>query len=215
MWVLKLKTKAENQVLGNLSMKYQVSMSGYPLTYYKDKNHIYLTISGFIFGEEQNKKQFMNALKKSPAVVNLEMTNDFGIIVIKEPLSSEAIYNPNIIRICPDIINKDGFHIWTFASFDRNVLSNVLNISVEKLGGEVLKFQKEKINNISFSKALPELTLNQKRALEIAINNGYYDYPKKITMEKLAKLMKISYSTYQAHLRKAEKKLIPYSFEKS
>ena len=56
---------------------------------------------------------------------------------------------------------------------------------------------------------LPDLTKKQKQALELAINNGYYDYPKKITMEKLAKLMKISYSTYQQHLKTSESKIMP------
>jgi len=56
---------------------------------------------------------------------------------------------------------------------------------------------------------LPELTQKQKRALEIAINNGYYDYPKKIKMEKLAKIMGVSYSTYQQHLKTAEGKIVP------
>ena len=72
----------------------------------------------------------------------------------------------------------------------------------------------EKISNISFTKLLPEITKNQKEALELAINNGYYDYPKKIKMEKLAKMMKISYSTYQAHLKKAESKILPEIYKK-
>jgi predicted DNA binding protein len=61
----------------------------------------------------------------------------------------------------------------------------------------------------------PELTDKQKTAIELAIKNGYYEYPRKIELKKLAKIMKVSYSTYQAHLRKAEKSLIPFFFEKS
>ena len=75
--------------------------------------------------------------------------------------------------------------------------------------GKVLKFKQEKISNISFTKLLPELTKNQKTALEIAINKGYYNYPKKIKMEELAKIRGISYSTFQAHLKKAEGKILP------
>jgi predicted DNA binding protein len=36
-----------------------------------------------------------------------------------------------------------------------------------------------------------------------------YNYPKNIKMEDLAKKVKISYSTFQAHLKKAEGKIIP------
>ena len=77
------------------------------------------------------------------------------------------------------------------------------------MGCKVLKFKEEKISNINFTKLLPELTKNQKKALEIAINAGYYNYPKKIKMETLAKRMGIAYSTYQAHLKKAEGKILP------
>ena len=45
--------------------------------------------------------------------------------------------------------------------------------------------------------------------MELAINAGYYNYPKKITLPELAKKMKISYSTFQAHLKKAEGKIFP------
>ena len=53
----------------------------------------------------------------------------------------------------------------------------------------------------------------QKQAIELAIKNGYYNVPRKTSVEKLAKLSKLSFSTFQVHLRKAEEKLIPYFFE--
>ena len=45
--------------------------------------------------------------------------------------------------------------------------------------------------------------------MQIAINSGYYDYPKKITLPELAEKMQISYSTFQAHLKKAEGRIFP------
>jgi hypothetical protein len=55
----------------------------------------------------------------------------------------------------------------------------------------------------------PKITVKQRKALELAVHGGYYDYPRKITLEDLAKQMGVSYATYQAHLRKAEQKLLP------
>ncbi len=57
---------------------------------------------------------------------------------------------------------------------------------------------------------LPKLTKKQKQALILAVENNYYGYPRKIKLEKLAKIMKISLSTYQFHLAKAEAKLLPF-----
>ena len=57
-----------------------------------------------------------------------------------------------------------------------------------------------------------ELTEKQKQAIHEAIINGYYNYPRKIDLEKLSKIMKVSRVTFQEHLRKAESKLIPQIF---
>ncbi len=209
MWVLKLKLDSSKQFLGSMAIKHQVSMTGYPLSYYKDKKQLYVINAGFMFGEEKNKKALKRDMRKNENVTHLEIVNDFAIITTKQPLFTEPVYDPEIIRPSPVIINKDGYHIWDLASFERKALEKVLDFAEKYLRAKVIKFKQEKISNISFTRALPELTKNQKKALEIAINKGYYNYPKKINMEKLAKIMGISYSTYQAHLKKAEGKILP------
>jgi predicted DNA binding protein len=213
MWRLKLKLDSSKQLLGQLAIKHQVSMTGYPLSYWKDAEFLYLMSVGFMFGEEKDKKKVLGEMKKSKEIVDFEISGDLIINVSKQPLFTEPVYNPEIIRPSPVIINKKGFHIWDLASFNRKVLERVLEFAEKKLGGEIISFREEKINNISFTKLLPDLTKNQKNALGFAINNGYYNYPKKIKMEDLAKKMKISYSTFQAHLKKAEGKIIPSVFK--
>ncbi|MBT3404928.1 hypothetical protein HN832_01625 [archaeon] len=215
MWVLKLKVPAKKQVLGPLVVKHKISIASYILSYYKDQKNIFLIGAGFMFGEKKNKKSFIRDIKKQPWLVNYENRGDFGIIVIKEPLFTEAFWNPKIIQINPIIINHNSkMHVWSFASFDRKLLEKAFEFAEKYLDAKMVKFKEEKISNISFTKLLPEITKNQKEALELAINNGYYDYPKKIKMEKLAKMMKISYSTYQAHLKKAESKILPEIYKK-
>ncbi len=209
MWVMKLKLDASKQFLGGYAVKHKVSMVGYTPSYYKDKNWLYLITTGFIFGEEKNKKALIKDLKKDPRLVEFEMSGDFAVAITKQPLFTEPVYNPKIITPSPMIINKNGYIIWELASFDRKVLEKVFEFAEKHLGAELIKFREEKISNISSTKLMPELTKKQKRALEIAINKGYYDYPKKIKMQELSKIMGISYSTYQAHLKKAESKILP------
>ncbi len=209
MWRLKLKLDSSKQLLGSLAIKYGVSMTGYPLSYYKDDKYLYLVSAGFVFGNEKDKKGLFKELEKSKEIVKFEKTGDFSISITKQPLFAEPAYNPKIIRPLPTIINKEGYHLWDLASFDRKVLEKVLKFTEKKLGAEIIFFKEEKLFNINFTRLLPELTKNQKKAVEIAINNGYYEYPKKIKMENLAKIMGISYSTFQAHLKKAEGKILP------
>lgn len=212
---MKLELDSKTQFLGRLALEHKVSMTGYMLTHYKDNKYIYSIVGGFMFGGEKNKKRLINDLKNQPELLNIDTNNDFTIIETKQPLISEPVYNPKIIWIEPVIINhKLGRNIWHMASFEKNVLTAVYNMAKKYFNAKLIKFKKEKLSNISITSILPELTKKQKNALELAINNGYYNYPKRIKLEKLAKLMNISYSTYQAHLKKAEGKVIPDIYQR-
>ena len=112
MWVLRLRLEAKNQFLGSLAVKHKVSMTGYPLSYYKDKNWLYLITAGFLFGDELNKKALLKEVKKEKELVNMEVNGDFVISITKQPLFTEPVYNPRIIRPNPAIIHKGGYHIW-------------------------------------------------------------------------------------------------------
>ena len=214
MWILKLRVDSRTQFLGKMALKHEVSMTGYMLNHYKDQHWIYSTSCGFLFGDEDHKRALVQDLKRQPEFVQLEMKDDFAIGITRQPLLAEPLYDHRIIWIEPTIINpKIGRNIWHMASFDRKILERVSAIAVKHFGGEIIKFKKEKITNISIMKILPNITKKQKRALEIAINEGYYTYPKSVKLETLAKSMGVSYSTYQAHLKKAEGKILPAVYQ--
>ena len=61
---------------------------------------------------------------------------------------------------------------------------------------------------LSASGSIPKLTNKQRFAVELAIEKGYYEYPRKISVQELAKISKSPRSTFQEHLRKAESKLM-------
>ena len=80
---------------------------------------------------------------------------------------------------------------------------------------ETKDLKQKKIRNLVQKDKQPDnLSDKQKRALEIAINNGYYNVPRRVTIAKLVKIMGISFSTYQVHIRKQEEKIIPQSYDK-
>ncbi len=209
MWVLKLKLSPEKFLLGSLAVKFNVDILGYPLSHYKDKKHLYLVSAGFLIGEEKNKKALIRYAKKSKDFIKIEVKNDFIINLSKQPLYTEPVYDPRLIRPKPVFISHEGYHIWEIAYWDKNPLLKIIDFAKKYHKGKVLKLKQEKLINIAFTTVLPELSEKQKKALELAVSEGYYTYPKKINVHKLAKLMKVSYSTFQEHLRKAEAKLIP------
>jgi len=210
MWVLKLKLDSEKQFVGKLAIKHDVSIVGHNISSYKDKNWVYLIAGGFLFGEEKNKKAFVKDMKKQHFVVKYEFKDDFTIGIVKQPLYTGPFWDRRVIQVSPTIIDpKEKKHTWHLASFDRKALEKILKIAEQKLGGELLQFREEKISNISITQVLPNLTEKQKKVFEIAVKHGYYNSPRKTDLRKLAKIAKISYSTFQEHLRKAEAKIIP------
>ncbi|GAI84170.1 unnamed protein product, partial [marine sediment metagenome] len=103
-----------------------------------------------------------------------------------------------------------GYETWEIGSWEKGELSKFIK-NVEKLSIEfkLLKFHKTNVDNVFFPKLMPNLTDKQKRSIELAIQEGYYESPRKIDLRKLAKKRNISLATYQQHLRTAEEKLIP------
>ena len=70
-----------------------------------------------------------------------------------------------------------------------------------------------KIDDIFIPHIYPKLSPKQKEAIELAVKNGYYEYPKKIDLEKLAKITNVKRQTFQENLRRAEKKIVPFLTE--
>ncbi len=215
MWTAKIKINGEKALIGSRTKKFNVSVSGYPISFYEKKNGIYVYLIGFIFGNELNKKRFIDDLKKDKRVLYIEGKNDFFIGQIREPSKFRQIYHHRIVHLEPVMIKEDGSELWSIGSWNKQELINFIKLVKKTHNGELLKIKQEKIKNFSIISMQPELTLKQRTAIELAIRYEYYNYPRKIELKKLARLMNLSYSTYQAHLRKAEQKLLPFFFARS
>ena len=213
MWAAKVKFSEKGTLIGSKCIKYRVNLFGFPLSYSYEKNWVIVQITGIIIGEEKAKQEFIKELKKEKRIVNLELNNDFFIGTIKEPIYAKVLYNKNIIHLSPVLISDKGYEIVNIGCFEKEPLVKAITAIEKNLSGELLSLEQKKIKSISITKMHPDLTDKQKQAIELAIKNGYYNVPRKTSVEKLAKLSKLSFSTFQVHLRKAEEKLIPYFFE--
>ncbi|MBU7028086.1 MAG: helix-turn-helix domain-containing protein, partial [Theionarchaea archaeon] len=70
-----------------------------------------------------------------------------------------------------------------------------------------------RIGNINLQFDLEDLTPQQLKAVNLAIEKGYFEIPKKVNLEELSTQMKISRTTFLEHLRKAEKKILSRYFD--
>ena len=221
MWIARLLVYDENGMFASRAKKFNVGIHGYMLNYYSTKNSLYYTVLAFIEGTDKLKKKFITDLKKEKNIENIEDEGNFIICRAKVTLDKERqyfiklFYNPLLIQMRPYVIYTDGWEELELASFDRKHLEEILKVSEKHFNLKLKYIRKEKIANLGILSMLPKLTEKQKIAVESAISNGYYEYPRRIDVLRLAKKSNLSFSTFQEHLRKAENKLIPFAIKKS
>jgi predicted DNA binding protein len=215
MWFTEFQFNGSDSPVGKIAKKFNISISTYPIKIIEEKNNLLIYFACNIYGSDENKKNLIKNISKNPLIHFIEENNDFMIILFEEPKKTKEVYQQNIIHSKPIFISSDGKEIWSIASKNKENLMKAYS-TLHKLKKAKMNFIKnKKINNISIAQIHPELTNKQKEAIKLAIEEGYYCIPRKIDVKTLAKKSKLAFSTYQTHLRKAESKLIPFSFQKT
>ncbi len=209
MWVAKFKIK-HDCILGNRCEKFKIILQSSNPSVYREKNKVISSSMHYMSGEPKQINSFIKDLKKDKKVVGLERKGHMFFLLEKADKKAVKYYNPKIMFTKPVIMDAQGYETWEIASWQRKEIENFVE-KVEKdfKNFELLKMKEIKIDNVFFPRLMPNLTDLQKRAIELAIEKGYYKTPRQVDLRKLARMMDISLSTYQQHLRTAEQKLIP------
>lgn len=218
MWTLKISAREKGNLFQERTIKYDVRIYFYSNNYYKKNSKIFFVGSGIIEGQPINKRKFFKDLKKDKRVSFLEHNKDFFIYTYSENETSErakavkAAYNPQLIFLKPTVIYENGWEEWEIGSSQKKDLDIFVKNAENLKNTEVKVFylKPQKIENLMIYTILPNLTDKQKNVLMLAVERGYYGYPRKIKLYQLAKEMNISLSTFQFHLAKAEAKLMPF-----
>jgi len=196
-------------------MKYQVTDMVYLINSWKEKNKFYYTELHILQGLEENKRRFIKDLKKQKSIKKLEQKGDHIFTLNEEPLEKQyysPVFDPKIIQVKPVVQRTDGFEDWEIASWDRNTILKIMKVPVFNV--KLIYIKQAKLADIFIPSISPKLSLKQKEAIELAVKYGYYDYPRKISLEELAKIVGVRRQTFQENLRRAEKKLIPFLTER-
>jgi predicted DNA binding protein len=215
MWITRLKIR-HDCIIGNRCKKFGITTTGTPFNVFIKDNTTYSPQLHTLEGDKEKVKEFLNDFKKDRKVSNLEVegNNIFFIEIQKTKKITSSVYarlGPKIIFVKPVFVGKDGYEYWEVASWSKHILTDFIKSIRKEVTKEVNveKIEQTKLTDIYFSHLMPNLTENQKKAIYIAFEKGYYHWPKKTDFNKLAKIMKISVSTYREHLKKAEQKLMP------
>ena len=99
----------------------------------------------------------------------------------------------------------DGKLEWTLLGSDSMVKSLLKELEKEQVTAEIV--------SISKLKREKELTARQENILQIALEKGYFEFPKKITLRQLAKVLDISPATLTEILRRGQKRVLQEHFK--
>lgn len=209
MWVAKIKLK-HDCIVGNRCEEFNVILQSYDLNEEKEKDKVLTSSLHQMIGKKEDIKRFVNSLRKDKKTEFLEVNKNTLFLVESAKNKPVSSFSKKMFFVKPVVIDNEGVEHWEIASHKREELTQFIN-NVEPLCDRftLMSIRNSKLGDIYFPKVLPKLTDLQKRAFEIAIEEGYYSVPKKTSLRKLAKHAGVSLATYQRHLQKAESKVIP------
>ncbi|MCX6777515.1 MAG: helix-turn-helix domain-containing protein [Candidatus Micrarchaeota archaeon] len=211
MWVAKLKLK-HDCTIGNRCEKFGVTSYSTSLGSYDKGKKNYTYQMHQIIGDAKKVGNFIADLRKDGRVKDLVVEGNTVMFVEERPAKRipSSYYNKRLFFVKPVFVTMEGYEFWELASWDKKTLTDFIDgLEREGMKLEILKLSKAKVGDVYYPQIMPELTDNQKRAVELAVENGYYEIPRKIELKELAKMMGVSLPTFQEHLRKAEMKLMP------
>ena len=214
MWVCRLQLKHRDCPIVNRCEKFKTIVLTYPATWYEEEGDKFSTnMSFFQSGDDSQKQKFLKDLESDDRIVNLNISSDTFTYEINLGNKGQHVMlyqSRKIFFVKPTINHYDGFEYWEIASWEKKEIQEFIkNLEQNMDFFKLLKMEKTNLSEVYFPNIMPNLSKGQKDAIRLAYLNGYYSYPRKITLEELAKMSGISLSTFQEHLRKAEMKLLP------
>ncbi len=214
MWIAKFKIWHKTCLLRPKCIKHQITDFVYLINSWTEKKKFYYTELHILQGKEENKRKFIKDLKKEKTIKKLEQMGNY-IFTLNEEQAEKQYYspafNPKIIQIKPVAQRIDGFEDWELGCWDKETLMKIIDIPVFDV--ELIYIKQKKLSDIFLPHIYPKLSPKQKEAIELAVKEGYYEFPRKIDLEKLAEITGVKRQTYQENLRRAERKLIPFLTE--
>ena len=212
MWTLKYEYSHKDCLYSSKIKELGLVALIYPLNHFKKDKNLFLTSIHLVRGEKLSINKYFNYLKKI-SYKSEQITDTSMFIIVKLNYNKEyyiSIYNPSLIFLTPDI-HKEGSEFIQLASWNRKVLSNLIKILRKNKNTthfKILSFKEEKLKDIFLLKAIPTLTERQRKVFELALQRGYYNYPRKINLDQLSKEMMVSKSNFHEILRRAESNLL-------
>lgn len=208
MWVAKFDL-THNCVLANKTTKYGVSSKNITLSRFTENGEDTFVFLSKMYGKARDINKVLAALKKDKTVKDFEYNVNTCVIKSTSQTMLSRYYDNRIFFVTPNMIAEDGHENWCVGSWDKEVLStfvhNARRISDEF---ELKQLANQSVDSLFLERIGPKLTPQQKHVFDIAVENGYFSWPRKTNIRRMAENANLSVSAFHEHLRKAEARLI-------
>jgi len=216
MWKAVFEGSHESCIIAPLCKKYDVTDFVYLVNAWTDKDSFYYSEAHILQSEEGSKKKFAKELKKQESILKFEKKSNFILTLEKRPLWMAAympLWDKRIIQTKPVVQRTDGTELWEMACWDKEPLMQILERLPKEFKIKLRSITKDKLDAIFFPHVMPNLSEKQEKVIRLASDKGYFNLPRKINLDGLAKRLNLSKQTVRQHLMAAEKKLVPFLTE--
>ena len=181
--------------------KHHITVVDIQSTHPKEKQYFY-----YISGDAEKFDAMISYLRKSKSyklTKEIERSKDTLLLLV---VLYQSGYIQNVIQeyngFFIDLHTvSEGYEYWHVGVVDRDSIDKMLK-EFKKMGELKVLY----IGEVEFANTL--LSKQQKKIFMFAHDHGYYEIPRKTTVAKIAKSLKLNPATVGEHLLKAENKLI-------
>jgi predicted DNA binding protein len=159
------------------------------------------------------RKMKTKVIRKSNSSKDVQVVlRHCGCYNIPAPVS--PVFEGNHCLELQPCIYKGGWEYYRVVSFSEKDMKKVFATLEKYCKVEVISRRAMSTGTVketmlvSTSALFGGLTRKQAQALIFALENGYYQVPKRVTTEEMASKLKLPRTTYEEHLRKAEGKVL-------
>ncbi|MFW9918105.1 MAG: helix-turn-helix domain-containing protein [Candidatus Thorarchaeota archaeon] len=162
--------------------------------------------------EERSIQQYVDELSKSESIKSVTVTHKAPqaywtrvVHKVEGPSIYETILQSGCMTYLP-IVVENGIQTHVVLAPSREVLSNMLHMLRDRFSFVRIK----RIRPTPSGLLDIDLTSKQRDAIDLAVESGYYNIPRKCTIEELGEKLGIKRVAMQERLRRAEQRVIAF-----
>jgi len=147
---------------------------------------------------------FVDRFERAPEVAHVEAIDDTRLLITKQSCGALPVIRGNHGMLQGWDQVHGSLRVFDVVIFRREDLRRIV--------ADLREIGHVKIEQLTpYEAPAATLTSRQAEVLRLALDAGYFDWPREVDAESLAEQLDIAHSTLLEHLRKAEKKLLEES----